>query len=456
MELTLQKKMLNKLKTTAKKISNIQPFSIRGFVAIAFALICIIYFGDKKSDLVATVVGACIFITITISLLILALFAYKIIVSLKQTSDLDDTQKLIAKEISKVSLYINKLYIPPFFTLNIKREFIQSTVKSSLLKLSGSFQQNSNYSVLTDNIIFPHRGEYLQSGFKLTFGDALGLTRITTTIPKPRSFKVHPKEVQIQAIPIMATSAQLGDIQHSNLERTGDLFDIREYQPGDSLKRVLWKVYARSNNLVVRHPEPAIVPEGELALFIYAQAEDDEVAASALSYLRILEDQNIIYSVSCLGNDKILARTIEESEKQLITSAQNANRDDGTSFKNFIDELKRKNFSSQKIIIFAPHQIKEENKNSKNYLTSLTNIIRTSDSNSLALAFAFVKAKPVMKTKLENNTWLKHFDNKTSQFLNNKIDLNKIKTKINSKKELSSTKSLIQNSEATDVQYADF
>lgn len=39
----------------------------------------------------------------------------------------------------------------------------------------------------------------------------------------------------------MAASAQLGDVQHSNLERTGDLFDIREYQPHNVKKSALGK-----------------------------------------------------------------------------------------------------------------------------------------------------------------------------------------------------------------------
>ena len=56
---------------------------------------------------------------------------------------------------------------------------------------------------------------------------------------------------------------------------------------------VLWKTYARSGQLVVRRPEPADVPEGEVAIYVVARKNEDYVVGAFLSYLEELERGNI-------------------------------------------------------------------------------------------------------------------------------------------------------------------
>lgn len=58
----------------------------------------------------------------------------------------------------------------------------------------------------------------------------------------------------------------------------GDLVEMRSYAPGDPLKWVLWKIYARTGKLLVRMPERAVSPCDRLLAYFVAGAHDEPTA----------------------------------------------------------------------------------------------------------------------------------------------------------------------------------
>lgn len=107
-------------------------------------------------------------------------------------------------------------------------------------------------------------------------------------------------------------------------------------------------------------------------------------ASSALSYLKLLEDQNIIFSVSCLGNINPITKSIEGAEEIIIKSANFADEDLGHGFQKFLHDLKAKNFSSHKVIIFAAKELFENKKLSSTDLKLINSITSTATSDSLS------------------------------------------------------------------------
>lgn len=413
-----------KLVNFFKKLTKKQPLTSRGFILFTLAFVCLFYFGKESSDLVATIIGLTLAILCLMTLLPLLLtsrFVFKNFKIFKDLSTDSDQTYFALKEFSS-PFHLPPLRIPPFFTISMTRVFpnqLSNLVKTKTVKLFGNFNDPQNKFNVHDNLKFSRRGDFTQSGIAISYGDILGLTRFEKFIPAAKNYLVYPQEVQIEPIAVMAASAQLGDVEHSNLERTGDLFDIRGYQPGDSLKRVLWKVYARSGNVVVRQPEPAIVPEGEVAIFVAAHSEDDNVAAAALSYLKILEEQNIIFSLSSLGHYKELAKTIENAEKVLVGSANQADADEGKSFKIFLNNLKEKNFSSKKIILFSADELSSEISKYENKIKLLKEVETQASQFGVELTIVMVPKKlsfvEIQSQYLENerindtatnNSWL--------------------------------------------------
>jgi uncharacterized protein (DUF58 family) len=61
----------------------------------------------------------------------------------------------------------------------------------------------------------------------------------------------------------------------------GDRVDARPYTPSDPARMILWKVYARSRELLVRTPEPARSPEPAPLVYLVAGPDDGAAAAAA-------------------------------------------------------------------------------------------------------------------------------------------------------------------------------
>ena len=420
-----------------RQIFEAQPLSLRALCALALALIFIIYYGKNQSDLVASSLGVSVALCFSVALVSIIFAISSIYRKFKNYSDYASFDvKFFSETKNSCPIILPRIKIAPFFYLSIKRVFEPLDKNHKKISLSqthvlkGNFSAETNNQAIADILEFPHRGEFHQIGLKLTYGDALGLTRMSKFISAPRIFKVYPKSLQIQPIPIMAASAQFGDVEHANLERTGDLFDIREYQPGDSLKRVLWKVFARSGNVVVRHPEPAIVPEGEVAIYVFARPEHDHVASSALSYLKILEDQNIIYSLSCLGSDGSIRKTIEAAEDLIIKSTAGSESDDGESFNLFLENLRAKNFSSRTIIVFAPKEF-INSRVSTQISKTLDSLSKNAANNQLEIIFTLAPEAPKILFNTQNNnsetSWLSRIDKRANAInFSNLGDLKKL------------------------------
>jgi hypothetical protein len=88
---------------------------------------------------------------------------------------------------------------------------------------------------------------------------------------KPRGGRANPWQLLQQQI-----SGEL--LSHPDGKPEGDLIEMRRYISGDPLKLVLWKVYARSGQLLVRQPERSIANTRKTLVHL-ASAKGDEPAA---------------------------------------------------------------------------------------------------------------------------------------------------------------------------------
>jgi hypothetical protein len=123
---------------------------------------------------------------------------------------------------------------------------------------------------LADEIVRELRGE-----------DVLGLWRFSARVPQPRAVRALPDPGQLSAAEL-ATSLATGDLlSWPSGPPRGDLVDFRTYTRSDPARLILWKVYARSRQLMVRAHEPAHAPEGRPLLYLVAGDGDDAAAAAA-------------------------------------------------------------------------------------------------------------------------------------------------------------------------------
>jgi uncharacterized protein (DUF58 family) len=115
------------------------------------------------------------------------------------------------------------------------------------------------------------RGRYAFEHLQTELSDAFGLQRARVALPSPGALLVYPR-----LVPLARLFSESGTHSHDGrrmlLRRhTGfELHGVREYEQGESLRRVHWRSTARRGQLMVKELEDA--PRDEVAVLLDAAA----------------------------------------------------------------------------------------------------------------------------------------------------------------------------------------
>lgn len=380
-----------------------QPFSVRGLLALTLSLVSLKVFAFPESDLVATMIGGGLLGILTLCVLTLYFSRFRLGKSLSAQLRFDEHQAL-SKTPVPAGIILSGSHIPPFFSLKVRREFLHRGADSSLHLVKG--KDNGEMRHLIDTVSFAHRGYWPVQRLALSLGDSLGLTRLSWTLAVESGVEVSAATIPIRDIPVVAASARAGDQLSETRDRAGDLFDIKAYDPSDGVRKILWKTFAKSGQLVVRRPEPAVIPEGEVAIYLVAGIFDDHVAGALQSYLQQLEANQITI---LFGTDGLSGTNSRPETEVKITNdmAKDVNnfrgkhigvvtaRDEirhtinhsvwaesagtGRDFALYLESLKGANRLVHRVVIFAPERndgwFEEIEKQARHFLCELTVVL---------------------------------------------------------------------------------
>ncbi|MCC7384964.1 MAG: DUF58 domain-containing protein [Deltaproteobacteria bacterium] len=134
--------------------------------------------------------------------------------------------------------------------------------------------------VIVERVEALERAEVEEVTRRFVVEDAFGLARITLDRKERRPIRVLPFTGKLGSAPMLRSHAGGDELSHPTGVPEGDRVDMRHYVPGDPLRLALWKVYARTGELMVRNPERAISPSWRIVAYLVA-AEGDEPAAAA-------------------------------------------------------------------------------------------------------------------------------------------------------------------------------
>jgi uncharacterized protein (DUF58 family) len=115
------------------------------------------------------------------------------------------------------------------------------------------------------------RGRYVFRNVRVELGDPFGLQRAVVELPAPGALLVYPRLVELGRL-----FSDAGALSHSGkrllLHRSSgfDFHSVRDYEDGDSLRRVHWPSTARRGQLMVKELEDA--PRDEIAVLLDADA----------------------------------------------------------------------------------------------------------------------------------------------------------------------------------------
>jgi len=196
------------------------------------------------------------------------------------------------------------------------------------------------------------RGVFSQIVRRYRISDIFGVSRFYVTrrvaqpiVVRPSGGKVHG----LQVIPQDVAGDQLSDPRGA---ARGDLVEMREYNPGDPLKLVLWKHFARSGKLLVRQPERAVSATQKTLAYLVAGDADDATAGVA----RAVFEQRFLGSdflFAADGDEKPTSETQTAIERIVQSSA--ARRHGGDALGRFLGKGAKHGIDA--CVLFVPNRI---------------------------------------------------------------------------------------------------
>ncbi len=111
--------------------------------------------------------------------------------------------------------------------------------------------------------------------------DVLGLCRMGRHYEQVSAIEALPKMEGIKNLPLLQSLTADEGIPRPDGQPTGDRMEIRPYVPGDSVRNILWKAFARSRQLTVRLPENSVFHNSKTLAYLLAGPEDEAAAAVA-------------------------------------------------------------------------------------------------------------------------------------------------------------------------------
>ena len=116
---------------------------------------------------------------------------------------------------------------------------------------------------------------------RIEISDAFGLAKVALRATEERAVRSLPSVGALKQMSVVRSIASGEDMPFPGGQPEGERADLRRYVPGDPVRFVLWKVFAKSRQLVVRTPEQAISPARQTYAYVVAAEADEPAAGTA-------------------------------------------------------------------------------------------------------------------------------------------------------------------------------
>lgn len=116
---------------------------------------------------------------------------------------------------------------------------------------------------------------------QFTVADVLGFGRYSWRQQQDLTCMALPQTNTIKPLPLLRSMTAEDGIPNLSGNPDGDRMEIRPYVPGDSVRNIMWKVYARNRQLNVRLAEKSVFHSKRTLAYLLSSAQDEAAAAIA-------------------------------------------------------------------------------------------------------------------------------------------------------------------------------
>ncbi len=134
---------------------------------------------------------------------------------------------------------------------------------------------------LIEQVVAESRCQVAAVRRRFTVEDAFGLAGVAWEREEATPLSILPAVGRLRRMPVMQSLAAAEGSHHPAGKPEGDRMEIRPYVPGDSVRHILWKTYARTRQLNVRIPELSIEIAKKTVAYLLTGPDDEAAAAAA-------------------------------------------------------------------------------------------------------------------------------------------------------------------------------
>ncbi len=336
-------------------------FTLRGVLLLSFALYLFFVPAVHEADIIASVVSLFLLGSLLSIFLLSAVQGpsisnrLQLSFSTSQASSISPEEELYANMVQENILRISPRRLFPAFFLELHPVFEHEEFTLPPLVISGSDRSTAFFPL---HLFFPHRGVWKLLRVDCALRDQFGFTAFKWRLDCQHAYEVKPRPVDESRVPVVASCHRSGDIAVDVTTRQGDPFDLKRYHPSDGIKKILWKVYAKSQQLISRHPEASYTPEGQVALFVIADEKEDAPCSEAVAYMKLLKTMELEpFLAASTFPPGVFSRTPEEALRLLVETAWEQ-RDPETSLRDFVAVMRDllKDVRLERMVLFVSHE----------------------------------------------------------------------------------------------------
>lgn len=252
-----------------KKIRALFPFTAPGLIITAASALAFFFYGMERIDLILLGVGVVGLGVAGLSSCFTVIGAVLLWRSVRHLPE-RDTVRLECGYWAETGFSVPNLWYLPFVAVSWRWTEPQARVR--VKRQRGRAIEE----------VFPERRgltNVIERHFEI--GDIFGLCRISLRSTQTAPVQSMPWVGALRQMHIVRGMAGGDDISHPEGPADGDRYDMRHYNAGDPIRFVLWKVFAKSRELIVRTPERAISPSRKTAVYMVADTGDEPAAGAA-------------------------------------------------------------------------------------------------------------------------------------------------------------------------------
>ncbi|MEM0940622.1 MAG: DUF58 domain-containing protein [Bacteroidota bacterium] len=230
---------------------------------------------------------------------------------------LEDGQKGVVG-IVPVKLSLSKVIMPIIGYLKTWVVFEDGGIAGPVIvnKFSGGWRDLLSKEG-TANLHLTKRAQYRIRGYLFSFEDYLQFFRFSFFKRAKKAFYLYSAKREVSSIDIPPSKAreELEKVKTSKRVE-GDFLNYKDFESGDDVRRIVWKIFAKNKELVVRIPEVINPYASHINFFASFQnsllTNDSKYATGMLDYYK-----DIIFS-ACLQIEKS-GKMVEFSMDQVVS-----------------------------------------------------------------------------------------------------------------------------------------